>query len=301
MEAARRTQTLTGKPAFSWIDLAALLLNLPNARGARLSVLAAGFFLAACRMEDRFIFYPSATVALTPRDVGIDFKDVHFSTRDGVTLHGWYIPHRGARSTLVWFHGNAGNIGHRVENIKLLRDQVEVNIFIFDYRGYGRSQGRVSEEGTYRDGEAALELVKKQFGAEPNRTILFGRSLGAAVAAEMALRSPSQGLILESPFVSIREMARAVFPFLPIGPLLKTRYDTEEKVRKIKTPLLVLHGDRDEVVPFAQGKKVFAAAPEPKTFFTISGAGHNDTYLVGGDRYFEQLKNFVEATLPRLS
>lgn len=260
------------------------------------AMVAVFFFVAACSMEDHLIFYPSSTITITPRDVGIDFDDVNFSTRDGVLLNGWYVPYREARSTLVWFHGNAGNIANRVENIKLLHDKVKVNIFIFDYRGYGRSQGRASEQGTYLDGEAALEFVKTHFGAEPKSTVLFGRSLGAAVAAEMAIRFQNQGLILESPFVSIREMARVIFPLLPIGSLLTTRYDTAEKIRKVKTPLLVLHGDSDEIVPFAQGKTVFAAAPEPKTFFTISGAGHNDTYLVGGDRYFEQLKNFIDAT-----
>jgi len=246
-------------------------------------------------MEDKFIFHPSAIVEATPRDAGLDFKDVDFSTRDGVLLNGWFIPYRDARSTLVWFHGNAGNIGHRVENIKLLHDKVNVNIFIFDYRGYGRSQGRASEEGTYLDGEAALELLGRNFGIEPKTMVFFGRSLGAAVAAEMANRFACQGLILESPFVSIREMARVVVPFLPIGPFLSTRYDVVEKVRKLRTPLLVLHGDRDEIVPFGQGKAVFAAAPEPKTFFTIAGAGHNDTYLRGADPYFHQLKNFVDA------
>ena len=261
----------------------------------RLFTIAALFFLStACRMEDKFIFQPSSIVEFTPREVGLEFDDVNFSTRDGALLNGWFIPHHGARSTLVWFHGNAGNIGHRVENIKLLHDKVRVNVFIFDYRGYGRSEGRASEEGTYLDGEAALELVYKKFGIDRRRTILFGRSLGAAVATEMANRFDSQGLILESPFVSIREMARVVFPFLPIGSLLKTRYDVREKIGKIKTPLLVLHGDRDEVVPFTQGKMVFEAAPEPKKFFAIAGAGHNDTYLTGGESYFQQLRNFID-------
>ena len=245
-------------------------------------------------MEDKFIFHPSATIEHTPRQVGLEFEDVSFSTRDGVRLNGWFIPHRSAQSTLIWFHGNAGNISHRVENIKLLHDKVKVNIFIFDYRGYGRSEGRTSEEGTYLDGEAAIDFVQKQFGTEPKNIILFGRSLGAAVAAEMANRSASQGLILESPFVSVREMARIVFPFLPIGPLLQTRYDVREKIQKIKTPLLVLHGDRDEVVPFTQGKMVFDAAPEPKRFFTIAGARHNDTYLIGGEPYFQQLQSFID-------
>ncbi|TMA93932.1 MAG: alpha/beta hydrolase [Deltaproteobacteria bacterium] len=270
-----------------------LLLTLPDISRS-LSIVALAALLTACRMEANFIFYPSATIEHTPREVGLEFEDVFFATRDDVRLNGWFIPHREARSTLVWFHGNAGNISHRVENIKLLHDKVKINIFIFDYRGYGRSEGRVSEEGTYLDGEAALDYVREQLDVKPKKIVLFGRSLGAAVAAEMANRYDSQGLILESPFVSIREMARVVFPLLPIGPLLQTRYDVREKIRKIKTPLLVLHGDRDEVVPFAQGKMVFDAAPEPKKFFTIAGAQHNDTYLVGGDSYFQQLQIFIE-------
>jgi fermentation-respiration switch protein FrsA (DUF1100 family) len=194
----------------------------------------------------------------------------------------------------VWFHGNAGNISHRVENIKLLHDKVKVNIFIFDYRGYGRSEGSVSEAGTYQDGAAALQFVRKQPGVEAENLIIFGRSLGAAVAAEMASRFDSRGLILESPFISIREMAKSVFPLLPIGPLLQTRYDNLEKIVKIKVPLLVLHGDRDEVIPYEHGKRVFAAAPGPKDFYTINGAGHNDTYIVGGDAYFQRLRSFIE-------
>ena len=248
----------------------------------------------ACRIEDGMIFHPSTTVDRTPRQVGLEFEDIHFTTRDRVRLNGWFVPHREARFTLVWFHGNAGNIGHRVENIKLLHDQVKVNIFIFDYRGYGRSEGRASEAGTYLDGEAALDLLRKKLGADAGKMILFGRSLGAAVAAEMATRFDSQGLILESPFISIAEMARVVLPFLPIGPLLQTRYDIRAKVKNIKVPLLVLHGERDEIVPFAHGQTVFDAAPQPKKFFTIAGAGHNDTYIVGGESYFRQLREFID-------
>ena len=230
-------------------------------------------------------------------DVGLTFEDIVFTTSDGVRLHGWFVPHRDAHSTLVWFHGNAGNISHRVENIKLLHELVRVNVFIFDYRGYGRSEGRPSEEGTYLDGEAALALIGNKLGDEKRKKIvLFGRSLGAAIATEMATRVDSQALILESPFVSIAEMARSMLPFLPIGPFLKTRYDVREKIKKTRLPLLVLHGDRDEIVPIEQGKKVFDAAPEPKKFFTITGAGHNDTYAVGGANYFHQWKEFIDQT-----
>ena len=250
--------------------------------------------LTACGIEERLIFHPSAAIARTPRQVGLEFEDVFFTAGDGVRLHGWFVPHRGARSTLVWFHGNAGNISHRVDNIKLLHDKVKVNVFIFDYRGYGRSEGRPSETGTYRDGEAALDLLRAKVGAHAGKIILFGRSLGAAVAVEMATRFDSQGLILESPFISVAEMARVVLPYLPVGALLRSRYDVGSKIKNIGVPLLVLHGDRDEIVPLSHGKAVFDAAPEPKKFFVIAGAGHNDTYIVGGDGYFGQLRDFID-------
>ena len=255
--------------------------------------------LSACGIEQRMIFHPSAPIESTPAQAGLEFEDIYFTTRDGVRLNGWFIPHPDARSTLIWFHGNAGNIGHRVENIKLLHDRVKVNIFIFDYRGYGRSDGRPSEEGTYLDGEAALELIRKKIGTDAEKKmVLFGRSLGAAIASEMATRFGSQGLILESPFISIAEMARVVFPLLPIGPFLQTQYDVRDKIKRIKVPLLVLHGDRDEIVPFEQGKTVFDAAPEPKKFFPIAGAAHNDTYAIGGETYFRELKQFIDSTGP---
>ena len=251
-------------------------------------------FLVGCRPEDSLIFHPSAEIIHTPRQVGLEFQDFYFTTADGVRLNGWFIPHREARQTLLWFHGNAGNISHRVENIKLLHDKVKINIFIFDYRGYGRSEGSASEAGTYEDGVAALHFVGKQLGVKAGNLIIFGRSLGAAVAAEMAGRLQSRALILESPFVSIREMAKSVFPLLPITSLLQTRYDNLEKIVKIKVPLLVIHGDRDEVVPYEHGKRVFAAAPAPKDFYTITGAGHNNTYIIGGDAYFQRLRSFIE-------
>ena len=245
-------------------------------------------------MEEKFIFFPDPKVDVTPRDVGLPFDDVFFTTGDGVRLNGWFVPYPGSKITLLWFHGNAGNISHRVENIKLLHQKVNINVFIFDYRGYGRSEGRVSEQGTYKDATAALEYLRSRGDVEPGGIIFFGRSLGAAVAADLAAREDCLALILESPFVSIREMAGAAFPFLPIGPLLRTRYDVVEKIAKVRAPLLVLHGDQDEVVPYEQGKKVFAAAPGPKEFYTIRGARHNDTYIAGGAAYFKAWKNFID-------
>lgn len=251
-------------------------------------------------MEENFIFFPDAEINETPRAIGLAFDDIFFNTSDGVRLHGWFVPGHRAQTTLLWFHGNAGNISNRLENIKLIHNKVGTNIFIFDYRGYGRSGGRVSEEGTYMDGEAAIEYLRTRRDIGPQKLILFGRSLGAAVAAEMATREEGLTLILESPFESIREMARVAFPLLPIGSILRTRYDVVEKIKKVKAPILVLHGDRDDVVPFTQGKKVFEAAPEPKEFYTIRGAGHNDTFIVGGDAYFTALKNFIDRAVAEL-
>ena len=148
----------------------------------------------------------------------------------------------------------------------------------------------MSEPGSYLDGRAAVDFLRQSYGVQPQQLVLFGRSLGAAVAAEIAAQVDSLVLILESPFVSVPAMARALFPFLPLASLFSTRYDTVEKVRRVKCPLLVLHGDRDEVVPFSQGREVFEAAAEPKKFYTIVGAGHNDTYIAGGEAYFAALR-----------
>ena len=195
--------------------------------------------------------------------------------------------------TWLWFHGNAGNIGHRLENLKLLHSKLAVNIFIFDYRGYGRSQGRPSEQGTYLDAEAALACLRSRGNGSAERIVYLGRSLGAAVAVELATRHAPYGLILESPFPSIPYMARETLPFLPVWPFLRTRYDSLAKVGKLKTPLLVLHGDKDDVVPIKGAKKLFDEAREPKEFYTIHGAGHNDTYIVGGQAYFDELAGFI--------
>jgi fermentation-respiration switch protein FrsA (DUF1100 family) len=254
----------------------------------------AAAFLSACAVEKRFIFHPARTIHQTPADAGLTYDDVYFLTRDGVRLNGWYIPYANAATTLLWFHGNAGNIADRVENIRLLHDKVNINIFIFDYRGYGRSEGSISEAGTYLDGAAAVELLRGRYGVQASQLVLFGRSLGAAVAAEIATRLDAHALILESPFTSIPAMARVIFPLLPLEPLLSTHYNTLEKLLRIKTPLLVLHGDHDEIVPISQGREVFAAAAEPKRFYAIRGAGHNDTYLIGGDAYFAALREAIE-------
>ena len=245
-------------------------------------------------LERRLLFFPFKTLEGSPSDLALKFEDVTLKTSDGVTLHAWFVPHVKARATLILSHGNAGNISHRLGNLRLLHDKVKSNVFAVDYRGYGRSEGSPSEQGTYRDAEGALRHLRARQEIDPKNVVIFGQSLGAAVAAELASRETCLALILEAPFVSVREMARVALPWLPIGPLIRTRYEVIETIKAVKAPILILHGDRDEVVPFDHGKRVFAAAPEPKEFYTIAGSHHNDTYVVGGDAYFATLKNFIE-------
>jgi fermentation-respiration switch protein FrsA (DUF1100 family) len=248
-------------------------------------------------VDKAFIYFPSREIEATPASVGLAYDDVYFMTTDGVRLNGWFVPGPGSEpdshAVMIWFHGNAGNIGHRVENLLRFHDELGVSVFIFDYREYGRSEGSVSEEGTYRDAEAALDVVKSRTGLPAARILYFGRSLGAAVAVELALKAPPRALILETPMTSIREMARTHYPYLPVGPLIRTEYDSLAKIGKIRVPLLILHGDRDEIVPIDQGRRLFEAANPPKEFYAIPGASHNDTYVVGGPPYWEAWKRFL--------
>lgn len=255
-------------------------------------VVLAFFGIRSGLVERHFIYFPDGDLTASPSHFGLAFEDVSFTASDGVQLHGWFVPGETGIGWL-WFHGNAGNISRRLENLKLIHDELGVSVFLFDYRGYGRSQGTASEEGTYRDAEAALAYLRSREDIDPGKIVFFGRSLGAAVAVELATRHRPYGLILESPFLSIPDMARHAYPFLPLWPLLRTKYDSRAKMQKVDAPVLVLHGDRDDIIPFAAGKRLFEEANEPKKFHTISGAGHNDTYVVGGEEYFSVLRSFV--------
>lgn len=229
---------------------------------------------AGCResMERRFIYFPSRPLAADPGTVGLAFKDVTFAAADGVRLHGWLI--RGRRPlTLLYSHGNGGNIGDRVRIARLLVDELGVGVFMYDYRGYGRSEGVPSEAGLVADAAGARVALLRE-GVVPEQLVYFGRSLGAAVTVDLALAHPPRGVVLESPFASVRAMGNAVLP--GAGWVLRTRWDSLAKVPRLRAPLLVLHGDADGVVPYAQGRAIFDAAPEPKAFFTIRGGRHYD-------------------------
>ncbi len=253
-------------------------------------------------MEHHFLFFPERELVATPAALGLPYEEVSFAASDGVSLHGWYLPGPEGAPLILFFHGNAGNISHRLENLFLFH-RLGVSTFIFDYRGYGRSEGRATEEGTYADGRGALAWLAAR-GWTPERTVYFGRSLGAGVATQMALETPPAGLVLETPFPSVSAMGWHHYPglYLLLGWAVRARYDTLSKIGEIRTPLLIIQGDRDAIVPEKMARRIFGAAAEPKTLHIIPGAGHNDTYEVGGAPYWSAWRKFLEAAcgpLPR--
>lgn len=253
--------------------------------------------------EERFIFRPTRAPAagVVPEELGVE--QCHFLTRDGVRLHAWWHPGEGEddparRPVVLWCHGNAGNLTHRADNLRILA-RSGLSVLLFDYRGYGQSQDKPSEVGLYLDAEAAYRYVVDQRGISPVRVVVFGRSLGSAVALHAALKHRTAGLIMESPFESVAAMV-AQMPVLRVfAAFLKSRFKNRERVRWLKVPLLVVHGDRDRTVPIEQGRAVFAAAPEPKEFYVVEGAGHNDTYQVGGAEYRRRIAEFCRRCVGR--
>lgn len=251
---------------------------------------------------DRFvesqIFYPDPLLICTPSEVRLDYEDIWFDTRDEVRLHGWMIPSPHSSALMLFCHGNAGNVSHRVDNLRRLHDN-GLNVFIFDYRGYGQSNGHITEAGFYMDAEAAYEEARKYATARNLKLVIFGRSLGGTAAVHLGAHFACSGLILESAFTHMAAMARVHFPLpVPEG-LLRHKLNALDKVSRVKAPVLFFHGDLDNIVPINLGRELFDATNAPKEFMTLPGAGHNDTYFVGGQKYFDKMREFVDS-LPDL-
>jgi fermentation-respiration switch protein FrsA (DUF1100 family) len=249
-------------------------------------------------MQPRLIFYPDMpgrTLEATPATVDLVFEDVSLATADSEQLHGWYVPNDAAHATLLFCHGNAGNISHRLDSIRLFHE-LGLNVLIFDYRGYGRSSGTASEQGTYRDADAAWEYLVGERGIPPQRIVLFGRSLGAAIASDLATRTQPGAVILESAFTSVPDMAARLYPWLPVRWLASYRYDNAAKIRNISSPVLVMHSRDDEIIPFAHGERLYALASEPKRMFVLRG-GHNDGFHVSRDVYRPVVGDFIRDSL----
>jgi fermentation-respiration switch protein FrsA (DUF1100 family) len=237
------------------------------------------------RLLSSLLYFPLRSFYATPNDLGLRHEDVSFEADDGTRLHGWWIPasRRPAAAHVILCHGNAGNIGDRVLHAKYLTE-AGLDILLFDYRGYGRSEGKPDEAGTYRDARAALGALIRQRNVDAARVIYLGESIGGAVALALALHEPPMGLVLQSAFTSVRDMGRLHYPLIPSA-LVPDAYPSLRRIAELRAPVLVLHGDRDDIVPVAHGRALFEAAPEPKRLQIVRGAGHNDLLAAMGASY----------------
>jgi len=250
------------------------------------------FILGARYMEAKSLFFPMKGITMTPAEIGLEYEDIYFRTADNIQLNGWFIPSKNARFTILYAHGNAGNIGHRLEKIRILHEMA-LNIFIFDYRSYGRSKGtRASEKGLYKDMRAAYNYLVKNRGIPPKNIIPYGESLGGAVAIDLAAKAGIGGLITEETFTSVKDMAKMAYPFLPSF-IFSSKFNSASKIREIDAPVLIVHSLEDEIVPFRMGEELYKKAKNPKEFLKLRG-GHNTAFLDSKEKYKKGIDAFID-------
>jgi alpha-beta hydrolase superfamily lysophospholipase len=241
--------------------------------------------------QKHFLYFPLKELEATPQDIGLPFKEVNLKTSDDCQIHGWFIGDQKAKDVVLFYHGNAGNISHRLDSIDIFY-RLGFNVFIFDYRGYGRSEGDPSEEGTYLDSEAAWQYLVNKEKIPPKQIILFGRSLGGAIAACQATKVKAKCIILESTFTSVPDFGARIYPFLPIRWISKFLYDTRANLKHIDIPVLIIHSQDDELIPFSYGKQLYKAANQPKELLILTGS-HNEGFLESERIYKKGLKTFL--------
>ncbi len=262
-------------------------------RGAAYLLVAAAMLLGGCSAwVDRWVYHPSASGGLTPGSRGLEYEDLRLAAPDGVAVHAWWVPGNREGPALVFLHGNAGNLSDRVDLIVRLHERLGLSILALDYRGYGRSEGRPTQSGLLGDALAALAEARRRAGGP---VVLFGRSLGAAVAVHVAARAPVEGLVLEGAFTRVADLARFHHPVLswPFRRRLEPLWDNLALAPEVKVPALFLHGDRDQVVPIGLAWRLYDRYAGPKRFRTIPGAGHDDPAFVGGEAYWDAWADFL--------
>jgi len=256
--------------------------------GVRTLIIVAGVYVVFIGFlfifQAHYVYYPERTLSGDPSRIGLQFETVYFETTDGVQLSGWFIPNESARGAILFCHGNAGNISHRLASIEIFH-RLGLEVFIFDYRGYGQSEGKPTEHGTYKDAQAAWQYLIDDRQVNPNEIIVFGRSLGGGVASWLAQSHAPGALILESTFTSLPDIAATLYPYLPVRLLLRFEYNTAENLGRVNCPVLIVHSRDDEIMPFSHGWRLFEVAKEPKKFLEISGT-HNEGFITSG-RYYE--------------
>lgn len=261
-----------------------------------LGILAAaygGLALLVYIFQSRLIFFPETEreIVATPSQIGLPYEDIQLKTSDGISLHGWYIPAPQPRGTVLFLHGNAGNISHRLDSVQMFH-RLGYSTLIFDYRGYGNSSGTPTEQGTYRDAEAAWRYLTEQRHIPSCRIVLFGESLGGAVAAWLAARQKPAALVIASGFTSVPDLGQQLYPFLPVRWLARIRYDTRESLRAVEAPVLIAHSPEDDIIPFEHGRALYAAANPPKQFLELAG-GHNDGFIFMREAWVRVLGDFL--------
>lgn len=242
-------------------------------------------------LQSKLLYFPTRD-KVAPSQFGLSVEDVWATSSRGTQIHGWWIPYPNAKRTIIWCHGNAGNLSHRAPMLEEFRRHFQVNLLIFDYQGYGQSKGSPSEAGTYADAKAMWDWLIREKKLKPEQIVILGRSLGCAIASHLATQVNPAALILDSPFSSFVDVASAHFPWLPVRWIARFRYTTAEYTKKRSCPLLVIHSPDDEVIPFALGQKCYEEAASPKQFLKIQGT-HNDGFYQSRTTYLATVKAFL--------
>lgn len=250
-----------------------------------------GLSLCGYFFQHKMIYFPERKLDATLPSIGLNFQEVYFQSSDGFRLHGWWVSEPGHRPVVLFCHGNAGNISHRLETLEIMHG-LGLSIFIFDYRGFGRSEGKPSENGTYRDARAAWDYLREKENIGAEDIMIWGRSLGGPIAACLAQEKFPVGLVLESTFTSIPEIGKKFYPFLPVKRFAKFQYPTEKFLKDISCPVLIMHSRQDKLIPYSFGRRLYWIAREPKSFLEMQGS-HNKAHLVSGTHYLEAVREFI--------
>lgn len=262
-----------------------------------LSILLSIYFIIVALFyfnQAGFIYFPSKSIGAEPKHIGLSFENISFKTSDGINIVGWFIPastKSKLNKVILFCHGNAGNISNRLDTIHTF-NHFGFDLLIFDYRGYGQSEGKPTEKGTYLDAQAAWDYLTKVKKYDPKDIVIMGRSLGGSVASWLAMKNNPKAVIIESAFKSIRDLGAELYPFLPVRLLARFNYNTKENVKSIKCPILVVHSTEDDIIPFSHGQEIFNAANNPKVFLEITGS-HNSGFMVSADKYEKGIKAFT--------
>ena len=262
-------------------------------------LLISAVYLVICLLLFLFqrylIYFPDKNIVLTPEHIGLSYEDITLTTSDQESIHAWWIPADTSGPVLLFCHGNAGNISHRLESIQIFH-ALGLNVIIFDYRGFGRSSGTPDEKGTYQDAESVWNYIIDMKRFQSEQIVVFGRSLGTGIASWLARQHQPGALILESSYTSLPDLGARIYPYFPVRLLARHHYPTIEHLSHITCPVLFIHSPDDEIMPFALGKENFRQANEPKQFLEIQGS-HNDGFIVSGQVYRQQIRTFLTAYL----